>query len=246
MTESPTQHQLRAAVEVARIIDADGNPATDARNAYRYILTQGEHRAASLLAGETLLVAAGLLVERDGRLYRTDGLAVLANLEAEVAADVVRARHAAVVDEARRTFIGAVGEIAVAEACRANLVELGRTDLARAVQRVSLVDDGLGYDVLAPTLRGAGRLLEVKTSARHTPGAIEFFLSRNEYTVGQRHPEDWALVACAFVSEEAQVVGWCRASALTTYLPTDGMGHWTEARVQLPSVQLVPGVPPAV
>jgi hypothetical protein len=45
---------------------------------------------------------------------------------------------------------------------------------------------------------------------------------------------------------EVVIVGWCRASALTSYLPTDGLGRWTEAHVQLPCTQLFSGIPPAV
>lgn len=244
----PTDYQLRAAVEVARIIDADGNPTADARDAYRHILTQGEHRATSLLAGEALLLQAGLLVEVDGRLFRTEALGIVANLELEVAADAVRARLRTVVDEQTRQLIGAAGEAAVVSACRENLADLGRTELAAAVQQVSLVDDTLGYDVHAPAIVGPPRLLEVKTSTRDTPGRVEFFLSRNEYTAGQRNPEAWAMVACTWSAgdDEAQIVGWCRAFVLTPYLPTDGMGRWTEAFVQLPRTRLAGGIPPAV
>lgn len=244
----PTDYQLRAAVEVARIIDADGNPTADARGAYRHILTQGEHRATSLLAGEALLVRAGLLAEVDGRLFRTGALGIVATLDPQVAADAVRARLITVFDEQTRQLIGAAGETTVVSACRGSLEDLGRADLAAAVQQVSLVDDALGYDVHAPSIVGPPRLLEVKTSTRDAPGRVEFFLSRNEYTTGRREPESWAMVACTWSTgdDEAKIVGWCRASTIAPFLPSDGMGRWTEAFVQLPRTQLASGIPPAV
>lgn len=233
-------------MEVARVIDAEGNRLTDARDAYRHVLTQGEHRVQSLAAGEALLLEAGLLVERDGRLYRTDALGVIATLDEASAVTALRARRRSTADQERRELIGAAGEFAVMEEARAGLASLGRLDLAGGVQQMSLVDDTLGFDVLAPSVGGPDRMLEVKTSARRTPGVAEFFLSRNEYTVGLAHPGSWALVACVFTDDSAEVLGWCQASVLGSFLPTDGMGRWTEAFVRLPVTHLTPNIPPPV
>lgn len=244
-----TEHHLRAAVEVARVIDATGNAAGDARDAYQHILSQGEHREASLRAGEALLLRLGLLTEVDGRLYPTDALAVLAHLEPEGAVEVVRRQTQVRDDEGLRELVGAAGEQVVVDACVDNLTALGREDLVRLVQQVSLVDDSLGYDVSAPVIGdGPGRMLEVKTSAGVLQGVFEFFISRNEYDVGRRNPDAWSLVACSWTSatQVAEIFGWCRAASLAAYLPTDGAGRWTEARVRVPRAVFASGIPPAV
>ncbi|MGV1006392.1 MAG: DUF3883 domain-containing protein [Candidatus Nanopelagicales bacterium] len=133
---------------------------------------------------------------------------------------------------------------------RAELEYAGRIELVSQVQRVSLVDDGLGYDVQAPTLDGRLRLMEVKSSTGTGASAFTFFLSRNEYDVGVRNPTRWAVVACRVGDDRsvdgAEVLGWTPASALRSYLPEDGNGRWTEGYVRLPRSVLAPGLPPMV
>lgn len=242
----PTDYQIDAAMEVARLIDDAGNSVADARDAYQHTLTLGEHTAGSLRAGEALLLRLGLLYEENGRLYPSSKLAVLARVDDAESAEVIRARHRSVLAQELRELIGNAGEEAVLTACRENLVALGRRDLAARVQQVSLIDDTLGYDVHAPSVTGTARLLEVKSSGRIVPGAFAFYLSRNEYDTGRRNPDSWALVACTWDGAAAQVVGWCRAIALTAYLPVDGSGRWTEAFVHLPQTLLSRGLPTAV
>lgn len=246
MSVQPSQHQIRAAIEVARIVDASGNPYGDVRSSYRLALTDGAHRVESFVAGEELLLSLGLLFERDGRLFPAEALTVLARVEGSEAERVVRARHASVFDQDLLDRIGAAGEDLVADACRAELVELGRADLASNVQRVSLADDSLGYDVSAPSVSFPTRLLEVKTSGRNAPGLFEFYLTRNEYDTGRRSRDAWYLVGCRWDGSVATVIGWCQAAGLSTYLPTDGQGRWMEALVRLPKQMLTPGIPPPV
>lgn len=242
----PTEHQVRAAIEVARLIDAVGNSVVDARDAYQHTLTLGVHTPRSLRAGEALLLRMGLLREEDGRLFPVGALEVVARVEDSESADLIRAWHHRVIAEELRELIGNAGEEAVLIACRDNLLALGRRDLADRVQQVSLIDDTRGYDVYAPSVQGASRLLEVKTSGRSVPGAFAFYLSRNEYDSGRRNPDSWALVACTWDGATAGIVGWCRAAALTTYLPLDGSGRWTEALVHVPQIVLARGLPAAV
>ena len=245
MTEA-TLHQVRAALEVARIVDSAGNPTGDVRDAYRHLLTLGEHTSESLVAGERLLIELGLLVETDGRLRPSAALQVVARVEGDAAEDALRARVQAANDQELRERIGAAGEVAVVAACRRELEQFGHHELATRVQQVSLVNDTLGYDVYAPSIAGPSRRLEVKTTTRLAPGIFSFFLSRNEYEVGRREPDAWALVTCSWDKlGDAQVIGWCRASALTPYLPSDGNGHWTEAKVRIPRARLFGDVPPA-
>jgi hypothetical protein len=153
---------------------------------------------------------------------------------------------ACVFDDTRRSAIGAIGEECVVDHCRRELRELGHDNLARAVRRVSLVSDQLGYDVVAPRVDGPPRLLEVKTTARLPRAEFEFFISRNEVEVGRR-TSDWALVACAVLDEQqgtAEIIGWCPVAALRDCLPADGeVGRWTQAQLSIPLERLHSGVP---
>lgn len=241
----PTSHQLRAAITVARIIDQAGDRGHEVRTSYPHLLTAGEHSPASLAAGEELLIRVGLVVDRHGSLYPTARLAVLVNLADDAAEDALRAALARAESD-RRAEIGDAGERVVIAACQDDLRFLGQHDLAEQVQQVSLLDDGLGYDVLAPAIAGSPRLMEVKTSSRKSTGTFDFYLTRNEFDVGRRHHATWSLVACEWSAGRAALLGWCRAAVLTTYLPADANGRWTEAAVGLPRSLLTPGVPSAV
>ncbi|MCV7311909.1 DUF3883 domain-containing protein [Mycobacterium paraffinicum] len=111
---------------------------------------------------------------------------------------------------------------------------------------MSVLDDSLGYDVLAPMITGKARHLEVKTTRSKPSATFDFFLSRNEFDTGRRDSE-WALVACRRVNEnDIEVVGWCRAQSLYPYVPEDRSGRWTEAQLHLPASVLFDDIPPAV
>lgn len=245
----PTDHQLGAAVRVARVIDETGNAVEDARATYRLVLSQGEHRADDLVTGESVLGMVGLVrLTPEGRVLPTPTLSVLAALPDNDAVAYLRRMLARRTDDAARTETGLAGELAVVDACRNELVSFGRPDLAHGVQQVSVLDNSLGYDVLAPSLTGPNRWLEVKTSRSAVGSVFDFFLSRNEYEVGRHDPSAWALVACVWPSSDhhADILGWCRAEALRPYLPDDRNGRWTEALVRLPRAALFDGCPAAV
>lgn len=146
-------------------------------------------------------------------------------------------------DESVRAALGARGEEFVVSVARDELRNLGRHDLAAQVRRVSEMSDQLGYDVVAPRIRGIRRL-EVKTSVA-TSGLFRFYLSRAEYEVGLVDSE-WALVGCqSQVDDTMDLVGWCRASSLDAYLPADGSaGRWVSAEISVPVTLLQPGLPP--
>jgi uncharacterized protein DUF3883 len=147
-------------------------------------------------------------------------------------------------DTARQS--GELGECAVVDRSRQELTQAGRGDLATLVQRVSLISDQLGYDVVAPTLHGRPRRIEVKTTGRASQTHFEVYLSRNEAAVALRDPS-WALVLCqACDSSRAEVIGWCRAEAFSAVLPSDQhpKGRWTQVRLQLDSGALKEGLPP--
>lgn len=241
-----SNHQLLAAIRVARIIDDPGNAAEDAHLSYRFIPSQGEHRTEDLLAGEAVLTKAGLLRSSpDGRIRASPRLQALGALRDSEAIDCLRRILGQQSDADQRIETGLLGELEIVRLCRQGLNELGKFDLSNQVQQVSILDDSLGFDVLAPTLHDRFRHLEVKTSQTQPMSTFEFFLSRNEFDTGRRDP-DWALVACRRVENSISVLGWCRAQSLYPYVPQDGNGRWTEARLRLPVAALFNGIPPPV
>ena len=148
-------------------------------------------------------------------------------------------------DPEARARLGAMGEEHVVSVSRNELEERGRRDLAAQVQRVSLISDHLGYDVLAPTLSGGSRRLEVKTTGR-TSQTIAVVISRNQVEVGLRD-SSWALVICRVDARDTVcVVGWCRGSALASYLPEDAhpRGRWASVRLSIAEDVLSLGLPP--
>lgn len=245
-----TEHQLRAAAHVALLLDASGNEAVDLTRAYQLAQTAGLHGPRDLAAAEALLLRGGLLERIKGRIFPTDLLAeFLALGDLELATSVLTTRvFGRDTVEARRDF-GALGEIAVLERARIDLIDLGHRSLADQVSRVSLLDDTLGYDVLAPSISGHARLLEVKTSRLQQPPSaiVRFYISRNEFRVGTSRRDEWALVSCELPAEKGEgaiTFAWCRASSFAPYLPEDAGGRWEQARVDLPRHLLTPGLPP--
>jgi hypothetical protein len=140
---------------------------------------------------------------------------------------------------------GAHGENYVVAACRQHLEERNRPDLAAAVRRVSLRSDQLGYDVTSPDITGHRHRLEVKTTGSASAGRVEFFLSRNEATVGKDDPA-WSLVAVRRNRDESlELIGWCSAVHLQQHLPKDlsPQGRWTSVRLSVATTDFTPGLP---
>lgn len=245
-----TDHQLRAAVVVARLIDVTGNALDDAQESYRLAATQGLHPSQELRAAEQILIRAGLLTVDRGRICVSQGLVQLCALnDPEAAVRLLRGLIGARELRDSRSETGAAGEEHVVASLRKELRALGRADLAHSVARVSLISDSFGYDIHAPMVSGPPRLLEVKTESTLAQEPLfTLFISRHEFEVGQRNADSWALVACRRhpVLEVVEVVGWCRSTALDPYLPSDRHGRWMEARVALPAHLLIPGAPPPV
>jgi hypothetical protein len=150
-------------------------------------------------------------------------------------------------DDTRQRLVGEIGEELVVDAARTELRNMGRTDLANEVRRVSLLTDQLGYDVRAPRVTGAPRLLEVKATTADSDGrTLAIHLSRNEADTGTTLP-DWALVACQVENidqRQGHIVGWCTCHALADLLPSDCLtGRWEHASLALPLERLSPGLP---
>jgi hypothetical protein len=153
-------------------------------------------------------------------------------------------------DCTRQVLIGEIGEELVMMALRQQLTSIGRRDLAEQVRRVSLISDQLGYDISAPRVVGAPRLLEVKATTVDTdPHSLAIHLTRNEADTGMSFP-NWALVATVVDSIDDRhgvIVGWCTAELLADLLPVDARAcRWEQALIELPLDRLSPGLPGVV
>ena len=159
------------------------------------------------------------------------------------------------VDQDALNKFGAAGEEAVVTACRKHLCDRGMPHLARDVDRVSVINDTLGYDVVSPDTTGRRHRLEVKASGAPF-GWVEFYISRNEATVGSSDP-DWALVLAKREGGEAEgertmtVTGWLTYVQFAHLLPSDPptasgpgeSGRWASCRIKLSDELLRPGLP---
>jgi hypothetical protein len=148
-------------------------------------------------------------------------------------------------DAAELADLGRQGEEHVVEECKRHLHARGRPDLAADVHQVSLRSDQLGYDVTSPDTAGRRHRLEVKTTSSALAGRVEFFLSRNEASVGERDPM-WSLVAVRRdLDGSLEVIGWCPAVTLLPLMPRDlsPQGRWTSVRISVAMTDLQPGLP---
>lgn len=137
-----------------------------------------------------------------------------------------------------------LGEEHVVSQCKSALAASGRTDLAERVQRVSLISDQLGYDVVTPTLAETTKRLEVKTQGKISSSS-RVLLSRNEAEYGLREPS-WALVVCqADAAGRLRLIGWCDADYLRGRLPTDQgtRSRWVSVELVIPNGDLHVGLP---
>ena len=151
-------------------------------------------------------------------------------------------------DDTMMKLVGQIGEEIVVSQCRRDLRKLGRADLARKVRQVSLEDDGAGYDIVAPRINRACRLLEVKATTTDVD-PLKFYVSRNEATVGLGD-RSWALVVCVDINVEnrsGEILGWIPGHRLIQDLPQDSSrGSWQSAKLTIPREELNPGMPSVI
>jgi Domain of unknown function (DUF3883) len=157
------------------------------------------------------------------------------------------------VDRQALEAFGAEGEEAVLEECRKHLIDLPH--LTDEIAHVSLVDDTLGYDIASPDRAGHRHRIEVKATSA-LPGWADFFLSRNEASVGKRDPS-WSLVVTRREVDadkgalRMRVIGWLRFTDLEDLLPLDRPAApadsarctWESCRVTVPDDRLRSALP---
>lgn len=144
-------------------------------------------------------------------------------------------------DESLRSEIGLQGEAFVIEQLHKSL----DPDLHQQILHSSLLDDGLGFDIEAPskTDQRGTVFLEVKTSSR--PGQeFNFYLSRNEATVGSRI-RNWYLVFVKIENMKPRLLGYCPYSEISQNLPTnrDINFEWQSTSGRIHESDLFVGLP---
>jgi len=90
-----------------------------------------------------------------------------------------------------RNEAGQAAEIYVFNTERNLLSSLGLTAFAESVERLSLVDDGLGYDILSFETDGTEKHIEVKSVSK-IAGNCSIFISANEVRTAQADP-NWVM-----------------------------------------------------
>jgi hypothetical protein len=80
--------------------------------------------------------------------------------------------------------LGDRGEKIVMDLEKKRLIDAGRKDLAKKIERVSLKSDSYGYDILSFETDGKSRFIEVKAT-RSDVGPANFFFTANEFQISQ-------------------------------------------------------------
>jgi len=113
-----------------------------------------------IIINPKILLPKGILLKKDGERtpYKID--------------HIERSRENAIT--------GSKGEVLVFNQEKTRLSSQGRKDLARKIERVSLQDDSLGFDILSFEQDGRERPIEVKTSVRATQH-IRFYITSSEF-----------------------------------------------------------------
>ena len=88
----PTAHLIRAALQTASLIDGYGSPVPATRSAYLLYPSDALYPPEDLRIGESILLASGLLLNRDDLLYPTASLQQLLVLDYDEAAALLLER----------------------------------------------------------------------------------------------------------------------------------------------------------
>lgn len=144
-------------------------------------------------------------------------------------------------DAEKLSEIGQIGELAVMR----QLLDVLPKSRASQVKHVALIDDSLGYDIVAPSVNFGEsiHLLEVKTTVR--PGNdFDFYLSRNEYRVGMNNA-NWHLVCVRIVRDHPEILGHLPISRIADRFPADQdeSVKWASCRVTVSRELLIRGLP---
>ena len=267
---APSEHLIDAAIRVLGMIGSNGCTLIQLRESYPRVITEKRFPVPDLELAEAFLTEYGFLSITNGYVTRlvdpdddtihetlgraraaraTDPQVALEELAAFVASeeerkDLVAWKFDAAVDEANR-LLGAAGEVFVLGLLRDQLEAAGDSAAAARCQQVSLNNDALGYDLVAPRVHSdTVRKIEVKTTRLGWDPA-RVFVSRNEFTTGMRNAADWTLVIVdASEPDTMRLVGHVTPTILSHQTPTDnGSGKWQTMRALLPHMAIAEGLP---
>lgn len=104
----------------------------------------------------------------------------------------------------KRKKLGDRGEKIVMDIEKRRLIQAGRKDLAKKIERVSLKSDSLGYDILSYEVDGTKRFIEVKAT-RSKVGAANFFYTANELRTAQETNNYFIYMVYDVISESPKV-----------------------------------------
>ena len=138
------------------------------------------------------------------------------------------------VDAAARLKVGSAGEAA--------LVRLLTRSTTATIDHVAAHSDGYGYDI---AVRAGKHSLHIEAKATTRRNRLTFFLSRREYEV-MRHDPLWQLAIVRLTDDLAiSAVGTVDPSWIEAQVPDDQgpLGRWESCRIDVPTEQLVNGIP---
>ncbi len=100
--------------------------------------------------------------------------------------------------------LGDRGEKIVLELEKIRLINAGKENLAKKIDRVSLKSDAYGYDILSFNIDGTKRYIEVKAT-RAKVGIANFFLTSNELKVAKELDNYFIYMVYDVISEKPKV-----------------------------------------
>lgn len=119
-------------------------------------------------------------------------------------------------DNSKNLENGLLGENFIVEELKKVLPE----EKLSSIIHVSIKDDTKGYDIEFDNIINEKKLLEVKTSS--LPGnTFSFYLSRNEYEVGNLNTDNWSVVLVKLFNGTPVFFGALTVNDLKKYLPEE-------------------------
>lgn len=100
--------------------------------------------------------------------------------------------------------LGDRGEKIVLDLEKSRLMNAGRKDLAKKIERVSLKTDSLGYDIRSFEKDGTERLIEVKAT-RAKVGNANFFITANELKTAQEQDNYYVYMVYGVTTDSPKV-----------------------------------------
>ena len=139
-------------------------------------------------------------------------------------------------------MIGDAGELYVIEELKSSLP----VELHSCINHVAQKNDALGYDIIAPSVLDTDKtvILEVKTTTVKNKNGIQFFLSRNEFEVGQKN-RNWSIIFVTITDSVKSVLGHIYCYQFESKIPreVDKNVLWQSCKIYIETSAIRPGIP---